>query len=47
MSVLEEWLRLNDQTIQILIFKLVNNPDAFTIGEIDDLTIALRARESR
>ena len=38
---------MDDQTIQILIFKLVNYPDKFTIGEIDELTIALRARENR
>ena len=38
---------MNDQTIQILIFKLVNHPDSFTIGEIDELTIALRQRENR
>ena len=38
---------MNDQTIQILIFKLVNDPDSFTIGEIDELTIALRKRENR
>ena len=38
---------MNDQTIQILIFKLVNDPDSFTIGEIDELTIALRQRENR
>ena len=38
---------MRDQTIQILIFKLVNEPDAFTIGEIDELTIALRQRENR
>ena len=38
---------MNDQTIQLMIFKLFNDPDSFTIGEIDDLTIALRQRENR
>ncbi len=38
---------MNDQTIQLLIFKMVMNPDAFTLGEIDELTIALRRRENR
>ena len=38
---------MNDQTIQIMIFKLVNDPDAFTVGELDELTIALRERENR
>lgn len=38
---------MRDQTIQILIFKLFNDPDSFTIGEIDELTIALRQRETR
>ncbi len=35
---------MNDQTIQIMIWKLVDDPDSFTIGELDDLTIALRRR---
>lgn len=38
---------MSDQTIQILIFKMVNDPDSFTIGELDELTIALRRRERR
>ena len=38
---------MNDQTIQLLIFKMVNDPDSFTIGEIDELTIVLRERENR
>ena len=37
---------MNDQTIQIMIFKLVSDPDAFTICELDELKIALRRRES-
>ena len=38
---------MNDQTIQLLIFKMVSNPDSFTLSELDDLTIALRERENR
>lgn len=38
---------MSDQTIQILIFKMLNNPDAFTLSELDDLTVALRRRETR
>lgn len=36
---------MKDQTIQILIFKMVNDPDAFTMGELEELTIALRVRK--
>ncbi len=35
---------MNDQTIQIMIWKLVDDPDSFIIGELNDLTIALRRR---
>lgn len=35
---------MRDQTIQILIFKMVNDSDSFTLSELDDLTIALRER---
>ena len=38
---------MRDQTIQIMIFKLFNDPDSFTICELDELTIALRERENR
>lgn len=38
---------MSDQTIQLMIFKLVNDPDSFTVGELDELTIALRERETR
>ena len=38
---------ISDQTIQLMIFKLLNDPDSFTVGELDELTIALRRRESR
>lgn len=38
---------MRDQTIQLLIFKMVNDPDSFTLSELDDLTIALRKRENR
>ena len=30
-----------------MIFKLVNDPDSFTICELDELKIALRERENR
>jgi hypothetical protein len=36
---------MSDQTIQLMIWKLVQDPDGFTIGEIDELTIALRRRD--
>ncbi len=35
---------MNDQTIQVMIWKLVDDPDSFTIGELDELTISLRRR---
>jgi hypothetical protein len=35
---------MRDQIIQLMIFKLVNDPDAFTICELDNLKIALRRR---
>ena len=35
---------MNDQMIHLMIFKLVNDPDAFSICELDTLTIALRRR---
>ena len=38
---------MSDQTIQLMIFKLVSDPDSFTVGELDELTIALRRRENR
>ena len=38
---------MTDQTIQLMIFKLFNDPDSFTVGELDELTIALRRRENR
>ena len=38
---------MNDLTIQILIFKLVINPDSFTLSELEDLSIALRERRTR
>ena len=38
---------MNDQTIQIMIFKLIQDPNSFTVGELDELTIALRRRALR
>lgn len=35
---------MSDQVIQLMIFKLVNDPDAFSICELDELKIALRRR---
>lgn len=35
---------MTDQTIQLMILKLVLYPDAFTICELDELTIALRRK---
>lgn len=38
---------MRDQTIQILIFKLLYVRDSFTMENLDDLTIALRRREQK
>ena len=35
---------MKDQMIQLTALKLLNDPDVFTICELDDLKIALRVR---
>jgi hypothetical protein len=35
---------MNDETLQWLIFKMLNDPDSFTIMELDTLNIEMRRR---
>lgn len=38
---------MRDQTIRFYLLKLELYPDEFSVGELDELTIALRRREGR